>query len=168
MGEPHDPGLGPAGLAGSDAVADRLAAAVAPCRLRSSPLRRAQETAAPLARRWGAVVDVDPVIREVPSPTRSLAERSQWLRSSLSGRWDDAGDEVVGWRDAIVAAARAVEAPEVWFTHFVVINALVAAITGSDRVTVVRPGYCGVLELVVSGGDVSIVALPGGEESTIR
>src|SRR5580658_1220758 len=79
-----DPGLDDAGKAQARAAADALMALPAderPTRVFSSPLRRCRETAQPFADRIGAVVEIDPLVGEIPTPKAlSEAERGPWLR----------------------------------------------------------------------------------------
>ena len=167
FGDATDPGLSAAGVAHAAELAERLS--LQPRRpIFSSPLQRARQTAQPLADQWDVSVAIAPVLRELPSPTTDLAERAEWLGPALGGNWADLGPDVGAWRRAILDAAVGVEFPQVWFTHFVVMNAVVSAVLGSDRVTVFRPGHCAVLELEVVEGEVSIVTTPGDAESAIR
>ncbi|MXY55949.1 MAG: histidine phosphatase family protein [Gammaproteobacteria bacterium] len=70
FGSHRDPGLDDVGRAQAEAVAEELAARFEePVPIYSSPLKRAQETAAPLARRWGSEVILEPRVAEIPSPT---------------------------------------------------------------------------------------------------
>ena len=81
------------GRAQADAVADALAP-LGPLPIVTSPLRRCQETAAPLATRWGVEPLVEPDVGEVASPVDDLGGRVGWLRTLLArGRWStDATD----------------------------------------------------------------------------
>lgn len=165
--EATDPGLSVKGRQQAEALADRLE----PLGRRpvfSSPMQRARQTAEPLAERFGVSVAVAPLLREVPSPTTDLSERSRWLRAALAGKWSDLSDEVHEWRTAIVDAAAGVQFPQVWVSHFVVMNALVSSVLGSDEVTIFRPDHCAVAELDVIDGVVSIARLPGDAESMVR
>ncbi len=127
--------------------------------VRVSPLRRARETASPLEELWATTAAVDPVIRELPSPDGDLNDRGEWIRRALRGRWDDLHDEAARWRRAIVESARAVGRSEVWITHFAVINAIVGAVTDSERVVVFSPGNCSVTEIGVTSGELTVLRL---------
>ena len=147
-----DPGLHADGVAQAQAVAGRLAARTGPIEVFSSPLRRARETAAPLAERWGSDVRILPAIGEIPSPTADLVERTDWLAGALRGRWANLGGAVAAWRRDLlsaVAAAGASGANVVWFTHFVAINAMVGAATDRPEVTVFLPANASVTEVQV-------------------
>ena len=143
----------------ADAVADRLAVDLAPTTIRSSPLRRARATAAPLARRWSGPVELDGAFGEIPSPTDDLAERAVWLPGVIAARWADIGDPAVArWRDRLLVAARSTSVDTVVFTHFVAINALVGAAQGTDDVTTFLPANASVTVLDV-GASLDVVIL---------
>jgi broad specificity phosphatase PhoE len=156
-----DPGLDDTGRAEAEARAVEMA----PCgavAIVSSPLRRARETAAPLARRWRADVAIEPAFGEVPTPGLALADRGTWLRELLGRRWSDADAAVRAWRAALVAALHACRRDTVVFTHFVAINVAVGAATGDDRIVSVMPAHASVTELaVVDGGLVLVGETPG-------
>ncbi len=87
-GDHLDPGLDEAGRTQAVASADFLAERLVPGPLRSSPMRRAQETAAPLAAAWDSTVTIDPAFGEIPSPVDDLAARRDWLSWALASSWD--------------------------------------------------------------------------------
>ena len=71
----------------ADAVAERLAATVGrPVPVVASPLLRCRQTAAPIAAQWGADVEIEPLVAEIPSPEGvPMGERVAWLRSAMAG-----------------------------------------------------------------------------------
>jgi broad specificity phosphatase PhoE len=132
--EEDDPGLDDVGRAQADAVADRLAA-VGPLAVVTSPLRRARETAAPLAARWDTVARVAAAVRELPSPDGvATAERPDWLRSVLGGR--ARGRAIAIPRMMWWVPACSLGADTVVFSHFVAINAAIGAAIGDDRIVI--------------------------------
>lgn len=138
----RDPGLDATGRAQAEAAARRLDALVPERgRILTSPLARARETAAPLARCWEREAAVAPGVAEVPSPGLGLAERGAWLRSVLASRWSLLDPALHAWRDEALAVLRGCQGPTVIFTHAVLINAVVAAVTGEDRVLVFQPDH---------------------------
>ncbi len=160
-GADGDPGLSALGIAQAESAADRLDELLGDRRaaLRTSPLRRARETAAPAARRWGRSATVSAAFGEIPSPTDDLAERAAWLPGALAGRWGDLDERVARWREHLIAAALATELDTVAFTHFVAINALVGAAAGSEDVTTFLPANASITELAVHDGSLEVVIL---------
>ena len=133
--------------------------------VRSSPLRRARETAAPLGARWEVPVVVDAAFGEIPSPTTSLADRGPWLQWALGARWHELGEGVDAWRAALLEAVRSTEVDTVAFTHFVAINAVVAEATADDAVTCFLPAHTSVTHLWVDPVDRSVRVVRLGSEA---
>jgi broad specificity phosphatase PhoE len=152
FGADHDPGLSALGRAQAEELVDTLSE-VEPCPVISSPLLRCRETALPLASAWGTEASIEPAIAEVASPSADLAERSAWLRVALASRWTELEAEPVAWRDRLLQFIRSASADAVLVTHFVVVNAVIGAATGDDRVMSAR----------VANGSVTVVDVDGGE-----
>jgi len=152
-GAPADPGLTERG----QEQATRLAAWLAPERLDhvvSSPLRRALETAAPLAEATGLRVEVDEHVGEYDRnadsyiPVEELRETKddQW-QAMVEGRWEDYGGEsphvfrarIEPALDRIVAAHPGGKVAVV--CHGGVVNVYLAAVLGLDRHLWFEPTY---------------------------
>lgn len=130
-----------------------------PLPILSSPLQRAQQTAAPLAERWGVEAVVERRVGEIPSPTADLAERSAWLRSALRSRWTDLGPAVAAWRSQLLSALYALRTDTVVFSHFVAINAIVASASDDAALIVFAPANASCTIVDIEGGRVSVVEL---------
>ncbi|WP_119422829.1 histidine phosphatase family protein [Desertibaculum subflavum] len=167
FGEAVDPGLDDLGRQQAEAVAARWTGRPA-IALAASPLRRTQETAAPLARAWSAVPRIEPRIAEIPSPGLALAERATWLAQVMQGRWAEQADELRAWRDDVVRALLAMPADTVAFSHFIAINAAASAAMDDDRVIVFRPDYCSETVLEHDGARLRVVQFGAEAETTIR
>lgn len=142
-----DPGLDELGREQAEQVAQRLVdghvgigigigvgVGSAPPRLVTSPLRRCQETAAPLGRRWGIVPVIEPRVAEIPSPEGvAFGERVPWLRAAMAGTWSALGPRYTAYRDEVVSTIRALPDGAVVVSHFVAINAVIGACLGDDR-----------------------------------
>ncbi len=165
--EDVDPGLSAAGRGQAALAADTLAG-FGPLPIWTSPLRRTQETAEPLASRWAATPVIEDAVRELPAPTADLAGRAEWLRTALSARWPTMGEVQCRWRRSVLD--RLCEASEdmVVFTHFVVINVVVGAATGSDHVVACSPANGSVTTVDVSGGRFQVVRLGAQAETVVR
>lgn len=165
-GEHSDPGLSAQGVAQAEAAAEQLQAMLpAVVKLVSSPKARAQETAMPLARRLACGVDIDDAYREINAPV-PLAERQAWLRSFMRQTWDEQGDPLWQWRDGIVAALQSVQVPTVVFTHFLVINAVVAHCRGAGETLQCWPDNGSIHRFEVGTEGVSLVTV-GQEIRTV-
>ena len=161
--EAHDPGLSRRGQAQSVEAANLLEP-LGPLPVFSSPLRRARETAAPTAERWGANVGVIPDVAELPSPGVPLADRQNWLFEIMAKGWNEVGAPQREWRSALVAALLAQDRDCAIFSHFVAINAAVGAATGEDRVILFRPANASITVFETDGERLFLIER--GEEAT--
>ncbi|USG60374.1 phosphoglycerate mutase family protein [Sneathiella marina] len=139
-----DPGLSVKGISQADTVARQLNEAIAPVRIFSSPLQRAQETAKPIGELWHQSVDIAPQLTEVPSAGIEFKDRRQWLTGVLQGQWSDQSNVLKNWRSNIVEFAKSQTEDAIFVTHFVVINSLVGFTESNDNVLVFRPDTCSV------------------------
>jgi broad specificity phosphatase PhoE len=163
-----DPGIDELGRAQAIEVADALAP-LGPWPIVTSPLRRCQETAAPLAERWGVTPVVEPAVAEIPSPEGvPMGERVAWLRAAMLARWTDLGPRYTGWRDAGVAALAALPTDTVVVSHFVFINAAIGAALGDDRVLIASLDNCSRTTFDVVDGRLVLVEVGHEADTLIR
>jgi broad specificity phosphatase PhoE len=163
-----DPGIDALGVAQARAAADVLAP-LGPWPIVTSPLRRCQETAAPLAARWGVTPVVEPAVAEIPSPESvPMGERVAWLRAAMDGRWSELGPRYSGWRDAGVAALVALPTDTVVVSHFVFINAAIGAAVGDDRVLIASLDNCSRTTFEVVDGRLTLVEIGHEADTLIR
>jgi probable phosphoglycerate mutase len=131
--EDADPGLSATGQLQAEQVASTLARSVAGnWLLLSSPLRRALETAEPLAQRMGLPVQQHAVFREIPAPV-PLPQRQAWLRLFMQQGWGEQGEALLSWRDSAFKHLLNLDRPAVVFTHFLVINAVIGRVLGREE-----------------------------------
>ena len=167
FGSHRDPGLDDVGRAQAEATAEELAARFEePVPIYSSPLKRAQETAAPLARQWGSEVILEPRVAEIPSPTEDLRERARWLRGVMARKWTDLPEELLRWRQEMIDCVLGFETDSVVFCHFIAINVVVGAATGAEELIVFRPDNGSVTEVLTAGTELQSTVL--GVESVTR
>ncbi len=157
-GADPDPGLSETGRAQAEETAGSLSPRLSGgVEIISSPLRRARETAAPLARSLGAETRIDEAFREIPSPV-PFEQRREWLRAFMAQTWDDQPDELRGWRRAILDRLAGIAGPAAVFTHFMVINAVIGACLGEARTLCRRPDYVSVTEIALKDGRPRLIA----------
>lgn len=163
-----DPGLSATGREQAEGMAEALGP-LGPLPVVASPLRRTQETAAPLAQRWGVDVRTEPGVGEIVAPTSQaeLEARAAWLRTAMAGRWPDLEPEHLAWRLAVLDSLRAVDVDTVVVTHFIAINVAVGEAAGDDRLVSFAPAHCSATFLGVEGnGRFSVLRL--GDTATTR
>jgi broad specificity phosphatase PhoE len=159
-----DPGLDGVGAAQAEAVADRLASLGAVRSIVTSPLRRCQETAAPLARRWGVTPVVEEAVGEIPSPLGvAMADRVGWLRDAMASTWSELGDRYTTFRDSVVAFVAGRREDTVVFSHIIAINAVLGACLADDRMVIRRLDNTSITVVEVRGGSLTLVE--GGHEA---
>ena len=132
----------------------------------SSPLRRARETAQPLADAWAAAVRIEDRVRELPSAGVPMDSRRSWLKAVMQARWDAVDAPLLAWRDEAWRALCAVEHDVVVFTHFMVINAIVSLATEDARTVCFEPDYCSVTTFSLGDGGLRLETL-GRERPTL-
>jgi broad specificity phosphatase PhoE len=163
-----DPALDAVGEAQAISLADRLA----PLGARpivTSPLRRCQETAAPLAQRWGLTPTIEAAVAEVPSPPGvAMEDRVGWLRQAMAGRWNDLGDRYTAFRDGVLRYVAAREQETVIFSHFVAINAVLGACLGDDRVVIRRLANTSVSVVETDAGALRLLDAGHEADTVIR
>jgi probable phosphoglycerate mutase len=152
-GAPADPGLSDRGHDQAARLAAWLAAEGVD-HIVSSPLRRALDTAAPIAGATGLTVDVDEQVCEYDRgadsyiPVEELrATKDEHWRAMVEGRWEDYGGEapdvfrarIVPCLDRIVAAHPGRKVAVI--CHGGVINVYLASVLGIDRHLWFHPEY---------------------------
>lgn len=162
-GEHLDPGLSDLGWSQARAAADVLVEK-GPMLIRTSPLQRTQDTAQPLAERWGQVPLITPEVAELPTP-EEVTDRGPWLRGIMGGTWAEAGMMLRDWAASVADYVTALEEDQVIFSHFIAINVVVGRVTGSDKVVNFMPANCSITVFETDGKTLSLIA-QGSESET--
>lgn len=160
-----DPGLAELGRSQALATAEVLAP-LGPLPIISSPLARAQETAAALAERWGVTPVIEPRVAEIPSPSENLSERAQWLRGVMGDRWSNMDSGLRDWRQAMIDFIGNATEDCVVFCHFIAINVIVGAAMGVDEMITFRPDNGSVTRILADSGTLRLIEL--GREANTR
>lgn len=169
-----DPGLNELGRTQAEAVAEKVQALVAtPVPIYSSPLKRCQETASPLAEAWGVTPQIEAGVGEIPPPLEDLTARTDWLRRVMAGTWEglygdavsvESGVDFRGWNDNVVNTLNGLGGEAVViFSHFIALNVAYCAATGAADVVSFAPENCSLSIFDTDGTSLSLVAQ--GEET---
>ena len=161
----RDPGLDELGRGQARAAAEALAP-LGPLPIVSSPLARAQETAAPLADLWGVTPVIESRVAEIPSPSEDLSERARWLRGVMTDRWSNLEPWLCDWRQAMIDYVGNRTEDCVVFCHFIAINVIVGAATGADEMITFRPDNASVTRILAESGSLRVIEL--GREADTR
>jgi probable phosphoglycerate mutase len=138
-----------------------------PAALLSSPLRRARETAEPLAAALGVAPLIEERFREIPAPV-PLSERQTWLRAFMAQQWGQQAPDIVAWREGILSAVDGLPAGAVVFTHFLVINSIVGALQERRETLVFWPANASVTRLVRGPAGLAVSELGAQMRSTVN
>lgn len=158
-GSEADPGLGSEGLRQAEALAENWSLG-GPYPIYSSPMCRAQETAAPLARAWAQTPVISNAVREIPAPSGTPLEgRPAWIEQIMKQAWHELGDEQQEWKAGIMDFLQKLDGDAVIFTHLMVINAVVAHLEGKPEVIQFRPDYTSITEIENSRGALRLHSL---------
>lgn len=167
---PADPHLAPLGVAQADALADWLAGEQIDA-IWSSPMRRALETADPLARRLGLAVTVDEGLAEYDRHAASYIPIEE-LKASNDPRWNQLPERPEEFQAEVVEAIeRIVQAHPgqrvAVVCHGGVVNAYAGHVLGIDDPIFFLPAYTSISRiLAASSGQRGIASL--NEASHIR
>lgn len=162
--EDPDPGLDDTGHKQAHETALQLLHK-APLSLVSSPLKRAQETALPLAQMLNQKVSLETRVAEIPSPGLGLKERGPWLQGIMSGCWDQVDRPLKRWREEMIECLLAVKQDTAFFSHYVVINTLVGFAESREEVLVFRPDNGSITAFETDGQSLTLISR-GAEAST--
>jgi probable phosphoglycerate mutase len=166
--EADNPGLSELGHRQAATTARQLLGSVdASVRLISSPMVRARETAQPLAKSLGAEVSIVEAFREIPTPV-PMPERQNWLTRIARQTWNEQPEMVQEWHQALLRELRQIRQPTVVFTHFMVLNAIVGALTGEDRVVSFLPDNASVTTVQWAGQTLELLQLGQQLKTEIR
>lgn len=164
--EHPDPGLSDLGRQQAEKAADELQAVIPNnVQLLSSPKARAIETAEPLKQRLNLPVGIDPSFIEIQAPV-PLDQRQDWLRAFMSQRWSEQSAAIWSWREQLLDRLSRVSQPTVVFTHFLVINTVLAHISGDERTVQLWPDNGSIHHLALEAGQLKVLGL-GREMTTI-
>ncbi len=163
-GEHSDPGLSEKGVLEAQAAATQLLSVVPrDVALVSSPKARAQETAAPLAAHLNRDVVINPAFQEIQAPV-PLKDRQVWLQGFMRQTWTEQSESLWRWREGIVGALLGLSEPTVIFTHFLVINTVVAHSRKASKTVQCWPDNGSVHHLELAHGAIKVVRL--GQQMT--
>jgi broad specificity phosphatase PhoE len=164
----RDPGLSSLGHQQAQAAAARLRA-FGSLNVVTSPLRRAQETAAPFATLRGVHASISEAVAEIPTLAHVAFEnRGEWLRGVMTGAWSEADPLLRAWRSRVVEFLCALPSDTAIFSHYVAINVAVAAARNDDRVTVFAPTHASITILDTTADALIEVELGRTGETVVR
>jgi broad specificity phosphatase PhoE len=163
-GEDPDPGLSELGHKQAVQVRDELQGYDS-LQVISSPLKRAQETALPLATKLQARVLTEDAFREIPSPV-GIDDRQAWLAGFMKQQWSEQGPEILAWRDSAWNRLFELDEDTVIFSHFMIINAICCRLTESAATICCVPDNGSIVHLRLEEDSLELVNM-GRQQQTI-
>ncbi len=158
--EDLDPGLDPVGHAQAAATADMFRGKDI-ARLVVSPLRRTQETAAPIAEAVGVPSETRVEVAEVFDPTMPSDERRQMIGPFMASSWSVQPEHLRAWRqrvlDALLELAHETPGDLVVVSHYIAIGVVIGAALRDDRVVPVQIANCSITSLEAADGAFSLL-----------
>lgn len=150
---PADPGLSPVGLRQAEALADWLGGDRIDA-LYSSPMRRASETAAPLAERLGLKITTEPDIAEYDASAASYIPIEE-LKAAGDPRWMQLPDDIPGFQQRVVDAVERIVAAHGSGTvalvcHGGVLNVYLSWVLKAEQALFFLPHYTSVSRVLAS------------------
>jgi broad specificity phosphatase PhoE len=142
-----DPGLSDLGHQQAQAVCDELCTTIPPINLITSPLLRAQETAKPFTDKWKREPLIDPKIAEIPSTGIAFEDRRAWLTSLMRQDWTQQPAHLLAWRAHILQTVTSQQKDAIFFTHFMVLNVIVGALSKSEKIVSFKPDNCAITKV---------------------
>jgi broad specificity phosphatase PhoE len=165
--EASDPGLDTTGHSQAADTAAELATRIAGARpIYTSPLLRCRETAAALERLWQRPAQLLPEVAEIPAPPLPMEQRHLWLQQVMAGTWLQLQQQApadwpdyLGWRRTLLERVASLSEDSVIFSHFIAINAIVAAARNEAAVVCFRPDHASITSIEVRNGKFELVEL---------
>jgi probable phosphoglycerate mutase len=165
-GEDPDPGLSHLGHRQALQVRDELE-----CydylRIISSPLKRAQETAQPLATTLRISIELDESFREIPSPV-DIDDRQAWLSGFMKQRWSEQGPDIAAWRERAWSKLFECERHTAIFTHFMIINSICCQLTEKPETLCCVPDNGSIMHLQLEGDSLELVNIGRQQQTKVN
>lgn len=151
---PADPGLSPVGQQQAEALADWLGTEPFDA-IYSSPMRRARETAAPLADRLGLKVTAEPDIAEYDAGAASYIPIEE-LKAAGDPRWMELPDDIPAFQRRVVDAIERVVSAHgsgnvAVVCHGGVVNVYLSWVLKTEQALFFLPHYTSVSRVLASG-----------------
>ena len=131
----------------------------------SSPKSRALMTAAPIAKKYYKDVEINAVFSEIPSNGIDPKDKKDWLTKIIKTDLINLPNEVNDWRSELTKQILSIKRDTIIFSHFMVINALIAELTNNKNLLCFYPDYTSVTKIIMNNNKVEEFYI-GGERKT--
>ena len=127
--------------------------------LKSSPLKRALETGEKLKTKLNKGLSIDSTYAEIPSPGVSFKNRQKWLKEIFNKKIDELEKPQKNWRENIISEIKKIENSTIIFSHFMVINTIVAHAEKNPSMVCFYPDNCSITEFDINQKKIELVNL---------
>ena len=166
-GEHPDPGLSKSGVSQSQKlISNNSLQLLEDYIFVSSPMSRAQMTAAPLIKKYKKDLLLDNIFSEIPSSKVVVSEKREWLRRIMAMNISDLPKEVSDWRSNIITKSLSFSNNTIIFSHFMVINAIVSGLMKRSEIMCFYPDYTSITQITLQNNRAISISL-GDEKKTL-
>jgi broad specificity phosphatase PhoE len=131
----------------------------------SSPMSRAEMTAAPLIKKYKKSLLIDSIFSEIPSKVIA-SEKKEWLKKIMTMNVDVLPQDVAEWRNSIISRTLSFSDNTIIFSHFMVINAVVSGLMNRSEIMYFYPGYTSITKITLQNNRAMSISL-GDEKKTL-
>ena len=132
----------------------------------SSPKSRAVMTATPLIKKYNKNLKIDNAFTEIPSTNVEPKDKKEWLSNIVNMKLCSLPEEVNSWRLKLIRKIMERERNTIIFSHFMVINALIAEFINNDKLLCFYPDYTSLTKILVKNNEVTELYF-GDERKTL-
>ena len=132
----------------------------------SSPRERAQVTSSFLSSKLNKVIEINDVFDEIPAKGVLLEDKMEWLKSIASMPIKDLPISVQKWNEKIIDTILSINQDSIIFTHFMVMNAVVAYAKQFSKLVNISPDYTSTIKITAK--DSQIISLKVGNQKKTK
>ena len=166
-GEHPDPGLSESGVSQSEKlISNNSLQLLEDYIFISSPMSRAQMTAAPLIKKYKKSLLIDSIFSEIPSSKVIASEKKEWLKKIMTMNVDVLPQDVAEWRNRIISRTLSFSDNTIIFSHFMVINAVVSGLMKRSEIMCFYPDYTSITQITLQNNRAISISL-GDEKKTL-
>lgn len=122
----------------------------------SSPLRRAQESAAILAKRWESPIIIDTRVGEIPFPQNCSIPPMDWLKEIMNDNWVNLDSNIIEWKKIVAKCIMEQDNDCIIFTHYLTIAAFVSEVKNILQVDSFQSSNCELIRVSIRRGTASV------------
>lgn len=168
-GDHADPGLSNSGKAQAENLINELKNDdLNEFKFITSPKLRAIETAQPLAINYKKEVTIRNEFSEIPSDGIVNKDKQNWLKDIMTMDINHLPKEVKNWLSKIMDSIHSIEEDVIIFSHFMVINSVVASLLKESKLLYFYPDYTSCTRLMIKENKIIEISLGDTKKTRIN